>query len=151
MTDTMQCPDCEGQGAHIVREQTGEVSREMARDGCDMSLEGQPIFENVQQPCERCGGGGVIEAAPRRVVRSFKASPVSASKPVLSLELVFDDETPDIRVDSEWEQRWRTQYEEESNAIEVALFETLPGGLYDQILRAMLARKASLLKISHKD
>jgi hypothetical protein len=82
------------------------------------------------------------------VVRSFKASGFP-DKPVEGLTLAFDHEPPDLRDDPNWEKNWRRLYEAEGDRVEAALFAALPGGLYDQILRAMLARKASLLKVSH--
>jgi hypothetical protein len=41
-------------------EQIGEVSREMAIDGGDRALEGQPIYGHVEReaPCQNCNGTG---------------------------------------------------------------------------------------------
>lgn len=38
----------------------------------------------------------------------------------------------------------------EAVSVEAALFEAMPGGLYDRLLGAMLARKASHLIVSHQ-
>lgn len=53
-----ECDQCGGYGK--IEAQIGEVSREMACDGGDMALCGQPVFGNVR--CEKCGGSGLLEA-----------------------------------------------------------------------------------------
>jgi len=78
---------------------------------------------------------------------SFKASPV-ARETVADLVLTFDREVPRFS-DRTWEADSRAAYVADGDRVESALFEHLPGALYDQILRAMLSRKASLLVISH--
>lgn len=50
----------------------------------------------------------------------------------------------------EWFEEYQRAYIADAHLVESELFSHLPGGLYDQILCAMLARKASLLKISHE-
>lgn len=82
-------------------------------------------------------------------VKSFKASPIGDGI-IDTLELIFDQEPPDVGTGSDWEDRWRQMYADEGDKVEDALWRTIPGGLYDQILRAMLTRKASLLKVTHK-
>ncbi len=44
----------------------------------------------------------------------------------------------------------RAWFETQAATLELALYETLPGGTYDRLLALMLQRKASLLVISHK-
>ena len=50
-----QCGECGGQGYWIA---THYVTRDMATDAGEPSMEGMPMEERV--PCNRCGGGGVI-------------------------------------------------------------------------------------------
>lgn len=85
------------------------------------------------------------------LLHSFKASPIAPDRTVDDLALLFDTAVPDAKPDEHFEAWYRETYEREGDQVEAALFKHLPGGLYDQILRAMLARKASLLKVSHKD
>lgn len=46
------CPGCGGGGI------LGYVSRDMALDACEPSMEGMPI------PCGRCNGGGCVGMMP---------------------------------------------------------------------------------------
>ena len=54
---TQPCPECRGAGG-FRNVQTGEVTRDMALDACEPSMEGQPIFEDI--PCSFCNGGGLV-------------------------------------------------------------------------------------------
>lgn len=54
-----ECPACGGQGFWMA---THYVTRDMASDACEPSMEGMAMEEKV--PCDRCGGGGVVEAEP---------------------------------------------------------------------------------------
>lgn len=58
------CPSCEGQG-YIVQPYPifWPATREMAMDGCDLSLEGSPVYigdEYEQIICEFCNGIGFL-------------------------------------------------------------------------------------------
>lgn len=59
--DMIQCPACEGSG-HVILG-VHYVSREMAIDGGDLNLEGQPQPE--YGGCEMCGGAGKIQKCHR--------------------------------------------------------------------------------------
>jgi hypothetical protein len=60
--------------------------------------------------------------------------------------VVIDD--PVIRTDTLEDQR--RYFTEQGQRLEAALYEALPGGLYDQLLGAMHSRKASLFIVTHK-
>lgn len=45
----------------------------------------------------------------------------------------------------------RLTYEHQGKQLELALYNSLPGGTYDQLLVAMMERKASLFKVSFAD
>lgn len=56
------CPDCEGGGAVALG--VHYVSREMAVDAGDPSMEGQ-VAEVEYEPCPRCRGTGELQEEER--------------------------------------------------------------------------------------
>lgn len=74
-----------------------------------------------------------------------KAAPVG-KKETESAILVFDLETPDYAKLTDFAFA-RVQYETEGRKLEKALYNVLSGGAYDQLLRAMLERRASLFRV----
>ena len=58
------CPYCGGAGCTYDQVPTyGLVTKDMASDACDPSLEGCTIqtgFEDVQEPCQMCNGTGEV-------------------------------------------------------------------------------------------
>jgi len=50
-----------------------------------------------------------------------------------------------------WELLARDRYEQEGRLVAEALWQHLPGGTVDQILMALLERRASLLRVRHND
>lgn len=73
----------------------------------------------------------------------YKAQPAIALMPVDSIALVFDREIPERRTLEEAAQT----YLDEGTRLERYLFLTIPGGTYDALLRRMLERRATLLRI----
>ena len=59
----MQCPACEGQGRIPVGEHF--VTRDMASDACEPSMEGMSMGIEYAQ-CEECDGTGLIAAVDNR-------------------------------------------------------------------------------------
>jgi DnaJ-class molecular chaperone len=55
-----QCPYCNGQG-YFAESIAHYVTRDMAMDAGDMSLEGMKIEHWEQVQCERCWGSGFVE------------------------------------------------------------------------------------------
>ncbi len=59
------CPLCGGMGSVTIFESvcTNVVSREMAQDAGEPSMEGMPWFEEIEieSPCAMCGGARVCE------------------------------------------------------------------------------------------
>lgn len=56
----MQCPNCHGEGSRIIEILLGYVSREMAMDAGEMDMQGQPVYGDELQYCERCSGTGEL-------------------------------------------------------------------------------------------
>jgi len=75
----------------------------------------------------------------------YKAQGV-AGRPVESVVIIFEYEIPEVN-DDDWIEGAREYYEGDGQLLERTLFETMPGGSYDALLRAMLLRRASLLRV----
>jgi len=58
MSKQKQCPECEGTGRMALGEHY--VTREMAIDGGDVTLEGMPMGIEYG-PCSECSGDGWVE------------------------------------------------------------------------------------------
>lgn len=60
-----RCSQCEGYGFIYYKVPHYEtVTRDMAIDACDRSLEGEQVQwgeDEVQEPCENCNGTGKVE------------------------------------------------------------------------------------------
>jgi len=78
-----------------------------------------------------------------KTVSVYRAQPV-ASDAVPQATIVIDDEIPPV-TGVEGAQR---VFEEQGAALAAALWESLPGGTIDALLREMLLRRASLLRVS---
>lgn len=74
----------------------------------------------------------------------YKARPVGKNE-VESKVISFDQDVPNFTT----LEQARLSYEQDAVAIEKVLFNVMPGGSYDQLLAAMLKRKASLFTVSH--
>ena len=64
----IQCPYCEGQGYHAQPQTIYQrVTKEMASDAGDLTLEGYPVYagENFEQTqCDHCEGSGLTNEEP---------------------------------------------------------------------------------------
>lgn len=63
----IDCPHCEGRGVVFWQAPVYcRVTRDMAIDAGDLSMEGSEIqwgTEEAEEPCQRCNGTGKIEAS----------------------------------------------------------------------------------------
>lgn len=84
---------------------------------------------------------------PTRECHSYKAAPIR-DEVIADLVLIFDRQPPEFKSGQSFTEH-QQRYVVDADLVEWELFHHLPGALYDQILRAMLARKASLLKVTH--
>jgi hypothetical protein len=73
-----------------------------------------------------------------------KADP-TGDGPVVSESVIFDQLLPDFKT----LESARINYSREADVLEQVLFDVMPGGVYDQLLGAMLRRRGSLLRIPH--
>jgi hypothetical protein len=83
-----------------------------------------------------------------KIVTGHKASQMADSEPVESLSLVFDVEMPDPPLGGDNYAIYREILKSEGEAICEALYAHLPGGVIDQLLVALLIRKASLFRVT---
>ena len=74
----------------------------------------------------------------------YKAQPTVES--VKDLCLVFDIETPSRETLAEQVEMFKVQAE----TLADALFETLPGGLFDALMIELMRRKVSLFVVAHQ-
>lgn len=59
MAEEKECPNCGGTGMEIIGEHF--VSRDMALDACEPSMEGMH-HSYEEAPCSECNGAGKIKA-----------------------------------------------------------------------------------------
>jgi hypothetical protein len=74
-----------------------------------------------------------------KTVRTFKAQPIVESEPVQSVTVEIDQAMPKFKDLTSQHVVFLAKAEE----LEHALYNSLPGGLYDRLLGAMLRRKSS--------
>lgn len=74
-----------------------------------------------------------------------KAKPIHAGDEVQSVTIILDDETPEFKELHEQDAYYFVRAAELGDA----LYNALPGGLYDRLLGEMLARKATHFRVSH--
>lgn len=104
---------------------------------------------------------GRVETDPKpkrdmgRIIRSFAAQAIGAPGTVPPLQLVFDAEVPAFADDDAGScgglrdaQRF---YRAEGEKIAAAMLGSLPGGLVDGLLGALLEEKASIYRVAHHD
>lgn len=89
-----------------------------------------------------------------RRLKLYKTAPPYSgiSKPLVieGLTIVFEDEIPFPNQErSEILKHFQDVYKEQGEMLEKALFSILPGGTYDQLLKNMLERRASLFRVPH--
>jgi hypothetical protein len=70
--------------------------------------------------------------------------------PTPRLTLLVDEELPEITAEN-WREIGMHTYQTDARFIELALNRSLPGGVYDAVLRAMLLRKASHFRVPFGD
>ena len=63
------------------------------------------------------------------------------------LRIVFDQEIPQFPGGLSAAAK---EYEQQGKQLANALYRTLPGGVYDQVLCAMMKKRASLLRVRHE-
>lgn len=78
-------------------------------------------------------------------VRAFKAQPVGDDKPAASVTIVIDAGLPKFKS----VEKARKTFREDAARIVDTLYATLPGGTLDQVLLALLERKASRYRVAH--
>lgn len=77
------------------------------------------------------------------LITVFKASPVDPTKPTEDLHIVAEHEFPETQT----LERSRVLHDEAGHAIVNAMLATLPGGTVHAVLRELLERHASLLRV----
>lgn len=75
-----------------------------------------------------------------------KATPIIRDEPTPDAHIHITGEMPELGSSLEV---WGIHYNEQAEAIELALYGSLPGGTYDRLLGHMLARKASHFCVAH--
>ncbi len=80
-----------------------------------------------------------------RVVRTFKAQPTLQDEPVKDMIIQIVDTSPDFDTIKEQHLVFLGKAAE----LESALHNSLPGGVYDRLLGAMLQRKSSHFVVAH--
>ena len=86
-------------------------------------------------------------AAPVRAVAVYKAKPINPNQPTPSLAITAKDEIPNLDHLENYVERGQAIFRTDAAIIVDALYDSLPGGTLDQILRLLLERKASQLVV----
>ena len=86
-------------------------------------------------------------AAPVRAVSVYKAQPTNPHQPTPSLAITAQEEMPRLEHLDQYIERGQAIFRTDAKVIVDALYESLPGGTLDQVLRLLLERKASQLVV----
>ncbi len=81
-------------------------------------------------------------------VTVYKADAVGQLPLAPKAHIHIEQELPEFRRDSDTLTLLAIQYDQDAEAIEFALIESLPGGTYDRLLGRMLGRKASHFRVA---
>lgn len=87
------------------------------------------------------------------IVRSYRASPIAGDADVGPLSVLFVDDLPEIVTTGRdfSEPAAREWYARAGGEVAEAMRRRIPGGLFDGILGAMLAMKASVFRVPHRE